>query len=68
MTKNMSDFISKNALNMVVSAGHVNSKGLHIDKVSESVGIEYRFTDGSKLILTRQDVLSAPSFNPTWDL
>lgn len=64
----MSDFIAKNALEKVVAGGHVNAKGLHIDKISESVGIEYRFTDGSKLILTRQDVLSAPSFNPTWDL
>lgn len=68
MTENMQKFIAINSHSKVISGGHINSEGLPINKLNESIGVEYIFQNRHKILLTEEDVRSAPSFSPIWKI
>lgn len=62
MTNNMQAFISLNKKHHIIKASRVTPKGKRVITVKEleNSNIEYRFKDGSILILTCDDLASAP--------
>lgn len=64
----MKSFIAKNIINKVVEAWHVTARDRPIKKMSESVGVKYRFDDGTMLTISKKDAKSAPKFTPVWKL
>ncbi|MEJ6534155.1 hypothetical protein [Pseudoalteromonas lipolytica] len=68
MTPNMKNFIAKNIINKVVEAYHVTESDHPIKRMSESVGVKYRFDDGTIQTISKEDAKSAPKFTPIWKL
>ena len=68
---NMEKFINKNSDFKVVFAEHLTPEGVGVRSVSDierSDRTLYRFSDKTRIILTREDINSSPYFTPVWDL
>ena len=64
----MKSFNAKNIISKVVEAWHVTASNRPINRMSESVGVKYRFDDGTMLTISKEDAKSAPKFTPVWKL
>lgn len=71
ITKNMENFISKNKTNKVVSGERRTSENkelLNTSDINNSNIVQYRFDDDTEVLLTNDDINSAPEYLPVWDL
>ena len=69
ITPQMKAFIGINKTKKVVFGGRITQAGkpaLTRADITESNSILYRLDDGSKFILTFEDIKSAPDYLPEW--
>lgn len=68
VTDNMVEFVAKNSLFKIISGRHINNVRNDINSMYESVGVEYVFSDYTRKVLYKEDVLSMPQFTPEWEI
>lgn len=70
-TQKIKDFITKNKSLKIVFGERLTPEGKTIctaDDMKRSDRVLYRFSDGTNMTLTIDDLRSAPKFNPKWDI
>lgn len=71
ITEDMAKFIAKNKEVAIVFGETVTASGRSVERPSEvnsSSMVRYQFADGEIMLLSRGDLLSAPDFQPKWDI
>jgi hypothetical protein len=69
MTENIKLFIAKNSKYKVITGMRVNADKKECKTFAElntSAGILYKFDDRKDILLTPEDIKSAPEFTPDW--
>ena len=67
MTPNMENFIYMNQRAKIYEGFVCDKNGKYTEKLDNISGVCYKFTNGEKAVLLREDVQSAPDFKPKWD-